>query len=87
MEPNWAESLREKLDQHYTWPSLYTFKFIVPTERVEEVKKLFPRHESTEKYSKNGNYTSVTLLMMMQSSEAVIGVYNLASGVKGLIAL
>jgi len=87
MEPNWADSLREKLDEHYIWPSLYTFKFIVPKEKVEDVKKLFPKHESTEKISKNGNYISVTLQMMMPGSEEVIEVYNLASEVEGLIAL
>jgi hypothetical protein len=87
MEPNWADSLREKLDQHYIWPSLYTFKFIVPKEKVAEVKKLFPKHYSTEKHSKNGKYISVTLQMMMPGSQEVIEVYNLASGVEGLIAL
>ena len=84
---SWAESLRVKLDQHYTWPSLYTFKFIVPKEKVEDVKKLFPKHESTEKKSKNGNYTSITLQMMMPGSEAVIEVYSIAATVEGLIAL
>jgi putative lipoic acid-binding regulatory protein len=87
MESNWADSLREKLDEHYVWPSLYTFKFIVPKEKVAEVKKLFPRHESTERSSKNGNYISVTVQMMMPGSDEVIEVYNLASGVEGLIAL
>ncbi len=87
MEPNWTESLREKLDQHYIWPSLYTFKFIVPKEKAEELKKLFPKHESKEKHSKNGNYISVTLQMMMPGSHEVIEVYHLASGVEGLIAL
>jgi len=87
MEVDWADSLREKLDQHYSWPSLYTFKFIVPREKVMEVKRLFPKHESTEKNSKNGNYTSVTLQMMMPGSEAVIDVYNLVAKIEGLIAL
>ncbi len=87
MEANWAESLREKLDQHYTWPSLYIFKFIVPAEKVEAVKNLFPKHESKEKNSKNGNYVSVTFQMMMPGSEAVIEVYNLVSGIDGIIAL
>jgi hypothetical protein len=87
MESDWADSLREKLDRHYIWPSLYTFKFIVPKEKVEEVKRLFPRHESKEKYSKNGNYISVTLQMMMPGSAEVIEVYHLAAGVEGLIAL
>jgi len=87
MESNWTDSLRQKLDQHYIWPSLYTFKFIVPKEKVGEVKRLFPKHESKEKYSKNGNYVSVTLQMMMPGSQEVIDVYSVASGVEGLIAL
>ena len=87
MEPGWDESLREKLDQYYSWPSLYLFKFIVPKEKVDEVKKLFPNHDSTEKNSKNGNYISVTLQMMMPNSNAVIEIYRLASTVEGLIAL
>lgn len=80
-------SFREKLDQHYAWPSLYMFKFIVPTGREDQVKKLFPLHTTSEKLSKNGNYTSITIQMMMPSSEAVIGIYQQASSIEGLIAL
>ncbi len=87
MEPNWSESLREKLDQHYIWPSLYTFKFIVPKGKEEEVKSLFPNHEASERQSKNGNYTSVTLNMMMPNSDSVIDVYEKVAGIKGIIAL
>ncbi len=87
MKPNWADSLREKLDDHYVWPARYTFKFIVPQEKVEDVKRLFPKHESVEKKSKNENYASVTLHMMMPSSSAVIDIYNLVSGIEGIIAL
>lgn len=87
MDSNWGESLREKLDQHYSWPSLYTFKFIVPKGKEEEVKNLFPQHEAAERQSKNGNYTSVTLNMMMPSSDAVIEVYQKVSTIEGIIAL
>lgn len=87
MNKEWIASFREKLDKHYAWPSLYMFKFIVPTGREEEVKKLFPQHTTSEKLSKQGNYTSVTIQMMMPSSEAVIGIYQQASSIEGLIAL
>jgi len=87
MDSTWGESLREKLDQHYSWPSLYTFKFIVPKGKEEEVKKLFPKHEPTERQSKNGNYTSITINMMMPSSDAVIEVYQKVSSIEGIIAL
>ena len=87
MDQEWLKSFREKLDQHYAWPSLYMFKFIVPSGKEDDVKKLFPKHTSSEKQSKEGKYTSVTVQMMMPSSEAVVKVYEKASAIEGLIAL
>lgn len=87
MDAIWLANFRDKLDSHYAWPSLYTFKFIVPTGREEEVKNLFPKHTSSAKLSKNGKYTSITINMMMPSSDAVIEVYQSASVIEGIIAL
>jgi uncharacterized protein len=87
MDKEWIRSFREKLDQHYAWPSLYMFKFIVPAGKETQVKQLFPLHTTTEKQSRQGNYTSITVQMMMPSSEAVIGIYEQASTIEGLIAL
>lgn len=87
MDTQWMNSFREKLDKHYAWPSLYLFKFIVPTGREQEVKDLFPRHETSNKLSKQGNYISITVQMMMPSSEAVIEVYEKASRIEGIVAL
>lgn len=87
MDQEAINSFRIKLDQHYRWPSLYMFKFIVPKERVEEVVQLFPLHNSTLKESSQGKYISVTLQMMMPSSDAVIEVYQKAATIEGLIAL
>jgi uncharacterized protein len=87
MDQQWLDSFRAKLDQHYAWPSLYIFKFIVPAGKENDVKKLFPNHNTSEKPSKNGNYISVTVQMMMPSSDSVIKVYVDASAIEGLIAL
>lgn len=87
MDSNWINTFREKLDQHYAWPSLYLFKFIVPTGKEQEVKALFPQHFTTDKLSKGGNYTSVTIQMMMPSSDSVIEVYEKASRIEGIVAL
>lgn len=81
------KSFRDKLDQHYAWPSLYVFKFIVPAGQEGAVKKLFPNHIASEKQSEKGRYTSITIQMMMPSSEAVISIYEQASDIEGLIAL
>lgn len=87
MNKEWFDKFREKLEEHYAWPALYTFKFIVPKGREEELKALFVNHVPTERLSKNGNYTSLTLEMMMPSSEAVIKVYEAAAVIEGIIAL
>jgi uncharacterized protein len=87
MESNWTHSLKEKLDQHYAWPALYTFKFIVPKGKESEVTSLFPNHTATERASKNGNFTSITLQMMMSSSDAVVAVYEATYKIEGIIAL
>jgi len=87
MENQWIKSFREKLDQHYTWPSVYLFKFIVPKGKEEEVKKLFPLHDTSDKLSKQGNYTSLSVEMMMPSSDAVIEIYQKASKIEGIVAL
>jgi len=82
-----VESFRSKLEQHYSWPSLYMFKFIVPKGKEPEVKNLFPTHEVTEKASSQGNYTSITVQIMAPSSEVVIEIYQKAATIEGLIAL
>jgi putative lipoic acid-binding regulatory protein len=82
-----VESFRLKLEQHYSWPSLYMFKFIVPKGKEPEVKNLFPTHEVTEKASSQGNYTSITVQIMAPSSDVVIEIYQKAATIEGLIAL
>jgi len=87
MDENWINSFREKLDQHYTWPSLYVFKFIVPAGKEHEVKQLFPFHTTLEKSSRQGKYKSVTAEMMMPSGDAVLSIYIQASKIEGIVAL
>lgn len=87
MDQDWFKSFADKLDQHYAWPSLYIFKFIVPKGKEDELKKLFPQHSTSEKQSKNGNYHSITIQMMMPSSQSVIEIYRQAATIEGLIAL
>jgi len=87
IDKDWLNSFREKLEGHYAWPSLYTFKFIVPKGKEEEVRKMFPMHSPSERQSKNGNYTSFTVQMMMPSTDAVVAIYETASAIDGIIAL
>jgi uncharacterized protein len=87
MDDSRIDSFRQKLDQHYAWPSIYIFKFIVPAGKEQEVKDLFPRHQTSDKLSKNGNYVSITIEAMMPSTEAVITIYEKASTIEGIVSL
>ena len=81
------DTFKEKLENEYEWPSLYTFKFIVPRGQEEKVLKLFPKVEVSKKESSGGKYISLTARLMANSSESIIQVYEKAQHIKGLIAL
>ncbi|GGH74234.1 MAG: DUF493 family protein [Bacteroidetes bacterium] len=85
------ESLRQKLDEMETWPTLYMYKFIVPADnqKVAQVEALFDTKESqvTTRTSKNGNFVSITAVEMMISPESVIDRYKQAEGIEGLMSL
>ena len=70
------ESLKTALEEHYDFPCSYTFKFVVPKERSEDVEKLIEGATISHRPSSNGKYVSVTLVAVMDSSEAVLDVYR-----------
>lgn len=81
------DSFRERLESEYEWPSLYTFKFIVPRDQEEAVMELFPKVEVSTKESSGGKYISLTARLMANSSDTIISVYEKAQHIEGLIAL
>lgn len=81
------KAFRDKLEEGYSWPSLYMFKFIVPKGKEDEVAKLFPKHEIKSRESTQGNYISITVQLMCNTSDEIIGIYENAHKIEGLIAL
>jgi uncharacterized protein len=83
------DALRKQLDQ-LNWPSLYMFKFIVPSDnqRIAQVESLFGDDANVKlQPSSNGKYTSITAREVMLSADDVLLVYQQASGINGIIAL
>jgi putative lipoic acid-binding regulatory protein len=80
-------TFKEKLDAETDFPSLYMFKFIVPSGKEEEIAALLPNNEMTLKTSSKGKYVSATIKAMMPSSEAIVEVYRKASHIEGVISL
>ncbi len=87
MESDPFASFREKLNQAYSWPAPYMFKFIAPAERQYEVAALFPGQQLHYRQSGKGRYISITVTLHMASAETVIALYRKAARIQGLIAL
>ena len=84
--------LRVQLQESTNWPSEYLYKFIVPTDihKIALLEGIFDNMgaviNTTE--SKNGNYTSVSVNLLMKNPDAVIEKYQeVAEKVEGVISL
>lgn len=86
MDSTQIEQFKEKLDDQHEWPGSYIFKFIVPSDKVQQVEALLG--DGTElKESKNGNYISVTARLHLNSSQEVVDIYIKAKSIDGIISL
>ncbi len=83
--------LKESLDNFSSYPSAYLFKFIVPTSKTQfdEVKAVFdlPGVVIRTKVSKTNKYKSVSINMIMNSSDEIIAKYKEVSKIEGIISL
>ncbi len=81
------KQFKQVLDDHHQWPCPYLFKFIIPADKLEQFKELFPNEAIDTRTSKTGKYISVTLESNMCSSHEVMAVYNKASEIPGIMSL
>lgn len=82
-----VEKFRELLDESYTWPDYYEFKFIVKMAAKDEVITKLSGFTISETLSKNGNYISISARKLMKSTEEVLDIYSSMSKVSGIISL
>lgn len=81
------DGLQARLDEQLTYPSLFLFKFIAPSDKAKELAMLFEPRPFTTKFSRNGNYLSITAELEMQSTAEIIEIYRAASQIEGVILL
>jgi len=84
------QKAKDSLNQHYDWPCVYRFKFILPTlpNREKELIDLFSVDvEVNTKTSKNAKYRSFTINAVMLSADEVLEKYAKANEIEGLISL
>jgi uncharacterized protein len=87
------KKLKSQLEDMTIFPSLYLYKFIVPSmdndNKVKEVSDKFNNIGATikTKKSKNGKYTSLSIEVKMKSADAIINKYKEVTVVEGIISL
>jgi hypothetical protein len=80
--------LMELLDATHKWPTIYSFKFIVPAARAKELEALIPEASQVEaRPSSGGKYTAYTFHCALGSGREVIEVYARVRGIQGLVSL
>lgn len=87
METMDFSKLQELLDDQVSWPSYYTFKFIVSENNIDEAIGHLKGHDIAKRPSRSGKYTSITSKARFQSSQEVINVYKKMKSVEGIISL
>lgn len=84
------EKLRLKLIETTTFPSVYMFKMIVPSENrtIALVENIFEAETDIHtKESDKGKYTSITAKQVVMNAEEIIEVYKKAAAIKGVMIL
>ncbi len=89
---NFYTNLKEKLESSEIWPNIYLYKFIYKTKdnQLDSLKAIFqdlrPEYRIIE--SVKGNYTSVSITVIMESPNAIIEKYKeVGAKVEGVISL
>lgn len=84
-------NFKERLADTEQFPSLYTFKFIVPAseQNIKDIEKIF-EHPSTKistKDSKTGKYNSLTVETFVNNPDEVVEYYKKVSTIEKVIML
>ena len=86
------EKLKHQLADTSMWPTLYLYKFIVPSSNatITKIHTIFNDMGAviTTKESKKGTYSSVSVNVKMKNPDAVIAKYKeVGEKVEGVISL
>ena len=84
------EKLKEVLNKHTTWPTVYMFKFIIQADnkKIALIESKFSETAIISQHeSSTGKYISITIKEVMLNADAIIAKYKEMKGIEGLIAL
>ena len=85
------DRLKVELDNSNTWPAIYLFKFIVPTDddKIQRVESAFDCMGAVinTKKSKTGKFTSISIDVTMKDSQEIVDKYLEVSTIEGIVSL
>lgn len=84
------ETFRIKLLETTTFPTVYMFKIIVPSDnrKIALVESLFESEADIKtKESDRGKYTSITAKQVIIDVEEILAIYKKASMIEGVMML
>ena len=86
------KKLKSQLDDTTEkWPNEYMYKFIVPAvgNGIKEIDVIFEGLGAviTTRKSKTGKYISITIRVIMPSSDSIIEKYKMCESVEGIVSL
>ncbi len=83
--------LETQLNEDTSWPSIYLYKFIIPSslEKIAKIESVFDNSNAqiSTRDSSKGTYISVSIKVKMESPNAVIEKYIEVSKIEGVISL
>lgn len=84
-------SLKEKLEATHDFPEDYLFKFIVTNDesKITEIYRVFDdiKFTLTNRDSKNGKYTAITVNAFVLDADQVIKIYKEVGKIPGVMML
>lgn len=76
------------LDEQYTWPDYFHFKFILKDkDNYVHFEEEFGTESISIRHSKTGKYQSLTCRKLISDSAQVLAVYQRLSKIEGVITL
>lgn len=90
-ESDFYDKLKKSLLETTEFPTKYMYKFIIPSseDKFKQIESIFDNMGAVinSKPSKTGKYTSLTILVKLDSADEVIAKYQEVSKVEGVISL
>lgn len=90
-ESEFYGKLKLTLEETTTFPTDYMYKFIIPADGdgFKIIENIFENMGAVIKTnpSKTGKYTSLTILVKMESADDIIDKYKEAAPIEGIISL